>query len=205
MEEDPAVAGQGLDPFLDPRAAAVVEADDRHAALERGAEALDDLARVERADGSARDGEVLRVGHHGASGHRALAGDDAVAGQVAAFELATTMLHPEAKFDEAGRVEEQVQALARRELPQGVLARNFVRATARQQRGAAPIEIGESIHSHGNSFGVPGSLAGRYGGGGLAKPPATWKLFVEGKRGSILAPGERGGKQGDHDLVVAHD
>lgn len=45
-------------------------------------------------------------------------------------------------------IEEQTQALAGRELPERVLARNFVLASARHERGTTAVEVREAMGVH---------------------------------------------------------
>ena len=76
--EDPAVAGEADDAFLDAGAGAVVEADHRRADLEREVHQLVDLLGEHLAERAAEHGEVLGEHEHLAALDRAPAGDDAV-------------------------------------------------------------------------------------------------------------------------------
>ena len=81
-QEDVGVAGEREHAFLDPRAARVVEADDRRAHLHREIHDLHDLRGVGLRERSAEHGEVLREGVDRTAVDPAGAGDDAVAGDL---------------------------------------------------------------------------------------------------------------------------
>ena len=76
--EDLAVARERLDALLDPRAARVVEADDRKAGPEGALEALADLRGVELADRASGDREVLGERVDSPTVHPSLAGHDSL-------------------------------------------------------------------------------------------------------------------------------
>ena len=110
--------------LLDPRAAAVVDADDRAAGLQRVVHDLDDLLAVDLAERAAEHGEVLAEHADRPAVDGAVAGDHAVA-------VGPVGLHPEVvrpvpgqlvELGEGARVEQQVDPLARGHLALGVLA-----------------------------------------------------------------------------------
>ena len=78
-QEDVGVAAERDDAFLDPRAAGVVEPDDRRADLHRQVHDLADLLGVRLGQRPAEDGEVLAEDEDEPAVDRAVAGDDAVA------------------------------------------------------------------------------------------------------------------------------
>ena len=59
LQEDIGVAGQALHPFLDARAAGVIQTDDRGADLQRLGLHLDDLLRLSARERTAEDREIL--------------------------------------------------------------------------------------------------------------------------------------------------
>ncbi len=77
--EDLGVAAQRRHPFLNPRAARVVEPDDRAAGLHRQVHHLADLLRVRLRQRTAEHGEVLREHAHIAAVDPAVPGDDPIA------------------------------------------------------------------------------------------------------------------------------
>ena len=113
-EEDLAVAGKGVDAFLDAGAAGVVDADDGHAGLDGEVEQVADFLGVDAADGAAADGEVLGEGGDLAAIDDAGGADDAVTGHLAFFqaEIGARMVGVHAELDEGAAVEECGEALA---------------------------------------------------------------------------------------------
>ena len=110
--------------LLDPRAPAVVDADQRAPGLERVVHQLDDLLPVHLAQRAAEHGEVLAVHAHRPAVDGAETGDHAIA-------VGTVGLHPEVvrpvpgqfvELGEGARVEQPVDPLARGHLALGVLA-----------------------------------------------------------------------------------
>jgi hypothetical protein len=122
--EDLGIAAQRGHAFLDARAAAVVQADDRRADLHRLVHHLADLLGVRFAQRAAEDGEVLAEHEDQAAVDHAVAGDDAVAGDlvVGHAEVGAAVLDEHVPLFEAAFVEQQFQPLARGELALGVLA-----------------------------------------------------------------------------------
>ena len=78
-QEDVAVAAERHDAFLDARAGAVVEADERRADLRGEVHDLADLLGERAREAAAEDGEVLREQEDLPAVDLAVAGDDAVA------------------------------------------------------------------------------------------------------------------------------
>ena len=110
--------------LLDPRAPAVVDADQRAPGLERVIHQLDDLLPVHLAQRSAEHGEVLAVHAHRPAVDGAETGDHAIA-------VGAVGLHPEVvrpvpgqlvELGEGARVEQPVDPLARGHLALGMLA-----------------------------------------------------------------------------------
>src|SRR5207244_9537009 len=87
--------------------------------------------------------EVLREGVGGTSVDEAVAGDHAVAGDalLGHAEVLAAMLHQLVNLLEAPLIEKQVEPLAGRELPVGVLARHAFRAAARLRQLVPPPEF----------------------------------------------------------------
>jgi len=77
--EDTRVAAQAVYAFLDARAAAVVDGDERAAVLEGHLHRLDDLVGVHLAQRAAHDRGILRRGEDAPAVDQAEAGDDAIA------------------------------------------------------------------------------------------------------------------------------
>jgi hypothetical protein len=109
--------------LLDAGAAALVDADDRAAGLERQVEHLDDLLAVHLAERAAEDRHVLREHAHLAAVDGAVPGDHAVA-------VRTPLVQPEhgravpgerVELDERALVEQRQHPLPGRHLALGVL------------------------------------------------------------------------------------
>ena len=122
--EDLAKQPERDDSLLDPRAPAVVDADQRAPGLERVIHQLDDLLPVHLAQRAAEHGEVLAVHAHRPPVDGAETGDHAIA-------VGTVGLHPEVvrpvpgqfvELGEGARVEQPADPLARGHLALGVLA-----------------------------------------------------------------------------------
>src|SRR5205085_7930290 len=116
--EDLRVACERDDALLDPRAARVVDPDDRAPVLEREIHHLADLLREDLAQRAAEDREVLGEDEDLAAEDRPVARDDGIA-------VGTPLEHPEVRLtvtdetvelDERARVEELDEALAREQL-----------------------------------------------------------------------------------------
>ncbi len=122
-QEDVGVAAEREDPFLNPRAARIVETDHRRAHLHRQVHDLHDLRGVGLRQRSADDGEVLREREHLASVDQTVTGDDAVARHDLGLhaEVAAPVRHQLVELLERLRIEQQLDALARGHLARGVL------------------------------------------------------------------------------------
>jgi hypothetical protein len=109
-----AVAAERRHAFLDARAAGVEQADDGRAGLHRHVLDLDDLLRMRLGQRAAEHREILGKGEHGATVHRAPAGDDAVAGNPALLhaEVGRTVLDEHVELLERALVHQQLEALA---------------------------------------------------------------------------------------------
>ncbi len=140
--EDPRVARERRHALLDARAAGVVEADDRCAHLHRQVHDLADLLRVRLGERSAEDREVLAEEEDEPAVDRAVAGDDAVAEEVlvAQPELVRPVRDEGVELDEAPGVEQEVDALPRRELPPGVLPLDADGSPTLERLGAHPLQ-----------------------------------------------------------------
>ena len=143
-EEDVGVAGERLDALLDARAARVVEADDRRADLDREIHHLADLLGVGAAQAPAEDGEVLREDEHLAPVDQAVAGDHAVAEDLLLLhaEVGAPVHHEPPDLDEAARIDEQIDALARRQLSAFVLLLDALGAAAEER---ACVDVVETL------------------------------------------------------------
>ena len=113
-------AGHAL---LDPGTAAVADADQRHARAQREVHDLGDLLPVHLAQAAAEDREVLGVDADRAAVDRAVPDDDAVAGDALRLEaeVGGAVPHERVELGERARVQELVDALARRPPPARVL------------------------------------------------------------------------------------
>ena len=122
--EDAAVGVERDDTFLDAGAGAVVEADHRRADRLGEVHHLVDLLGEHLAERAAEHGEVLAEEEHLAAVDRAPAGDDAVGERpgVLDAEAVGAVAGEHVELDERVGVEQQVDALARGELPALVLA-----------------------------------------------------------------------------------
>ena len=114
LEEDVGVAGKRVDALLDPRAARVVEADDRRAHLGRQVHDLADLLRVGLRQAAAEDGEVLAEHEHQPPVDGPVAGDDPVGERLLLFhpEVRAAVRDEGVELLEAPFVEQPVDALA---------------------------------------------------------------------------------------------
>ena len=131
-QEDLRVAAERRDALLDPRAAGIVEPDDRRADLHREIHDLADLLGVRLRQRTAEDREVLAVDEHQPAVDRAVAGDDAVAEDV-------LLVEPELRRpvgDEGVELDERVRRRAAGPAARGPSA--CPRACCRSTRTAPP-------------------------------------------------------------------
>ena len=142
-EEDLRVAGERNDALLDPGAARVVQSDDGGAVLEGEVLDLDDLLGVALREGAPEDRRILGVDEDEAAEDGSVTGDDAVTEDPAAVgpEVRRAMRHEAVEFDEGVVVEEEPEALPRRELAPGPVRRHALFATAEAALGPEPLEL----------------------------------------------------------------
>ena len=116
--EDLRVAAERDDALLDARASRVVDPDQRAAVLEREVHDLADLLGEHLGERAAEDGEVLREDEDLAAEDRPVAGDDGVAPRPALHhpEVRVAVADEAVELDEAARVEQLLDPLAREEL-----------------------------------------------------------------------------------------
>ena len=148
-QEDVGVAAERQHAFLDARAARVVEADDRRAHLHREIHDLHDLRGVGLRQRAAEDGEVLREGVDRAAVDAAGAGDDAVAGnrrRLVHPEVAAAVRDELVGLLERAGIEQEVDALARRQLAGVVLLLEAVFAAAELGAALEILEMFDRIH-----------------------------------------------------------
>ena len=130
--EDVCVAGEADDTLLDAGAARVVEADNGRARLHRQVHDLADLLGEGARERAAEDGEVLRKDVDDAAVDAAIAGHHAVARDALLrhLEVVAAMGLELVGLDEGAGVEQQVDALTRRQLAGLVLLGDAVCAAA---------------------------------------------------------------------------
>ncbi len=149
--EDLRVPAQRRHPFLNPRAARVVEPDNRAPSLHRQVHHLADLLRVRFGQRTAEHGEVLRKHAHVAAVDPAVPGDDPIAQEllVGQPKLVGAMRHEAVELPEGSFVQQQIESFAGRELAFGVLRLDaFPAATQlslRLQLGQPPEPV---LHPH---------------------------------------------------------
>ena len=143
-----AIAAERHDAFLDARAAGIVEPDDGRARLHGKVHHLADLQRVGFGERAAEHGEVLREDVDQAAVDAAVAGDEAVAGDVAAVhaEVAAAVGDELVELFEGALVEQQVDALAGGELAFGVLPGAALGAAAFFGGVVSAAEFFEPVH-----------------------------------------------------------
>ena len=160
-QEDLGVAAQRRDALLDPRAARVVEPDDRRPDLHREVHDLADLLGVRLRQRAAEHREVLAVDEHEPAVDRAVAGDDAVAED--ALPVGAEPRRPvgdeRVQLDERIRVEQQVEPLTRRQLARRVLPLDPDRSPALERLRAQLLEPGDPFRVGRH---VRGSLRSRH-------------------------------------------
>mmetsp|Transcript_5902 Transcript_5902/g.14528 ORF Transcript_5902/g.14528 Transcript_5902/m.14528 type:complete len:493 (-) Transcript_5902:134-1612(-) len=132
------IAPEARHALLDARAARVVQADDRGADLHGLVHHLADLLGMGLAERTAEDGEVLAEGEGQAAVDHAVAGHDAVAGDlvVGHAEVDAAVLDEHVPLLEAAFVEQQLQPLAGGQLALGMLGGDALLATAEPRQGA---------------------------------------------------------------------
>ena len=151
-QEDVGVAAERDDALLDARAAGVVEADHRRAVPHGEIHHLADLLRVRLGQRAAEHGEVLREDVDEPAVDAPVAGDDAVAedARVAIARSGGPRGDEPIELHEAAVVEQEVEPLARGELPFLVLRGEPRRSAAELGRCPAALEQLEFLtHRHG--------------------------------------------------------
>lgn len=147
--EDLPVHPEGHDALLDAGAAGVVDADDRTAGLQGEVHDLDDLLAEDLAECPAEDGEVLGEDGHGAAVDGAVTGHDSVAVGAVGLqaEVGRAVLGELVELDEGAFVQEQFDALTRRQLALGVLLLDRASRTGVLGLLDAALEISEFSRS----------------------------------------------------------
>ncbi len=132
LHEDVGIAGEAVDAFLDARAARIEDADHWRAIHHGGLLDLHNLGGMGFRQGAAEDGEVFREDIDEAAIDGALAGDNAVAGDLLLIhaEIGALMLNEHVVFFEAAFIQQHFDTLPRAELAFGVLAFDSCSATA---------------------------------------------------------------------------
>ena len=146
-QEDLRVAAERRDALLDPRAAGIVEADDRRADLHREVHDLADLLGVGLGQRSAEDREVLAEDEDQPAVDGAVAGDDAVAEEVLPVqpELRRAMRDERVELDERAGIQQEVEPLARGQLAPGMLALDPHRSPTQARLRAHPLEARDPL------------------------------------------------------------
>ena len=141
------VAGEARDPFLDAGAAGIVDADHRRPDPQRVIHDLADLLGMRLRERAAEHREVLAEDEHQAAVDRARAGDHAIARDalLGHAELGAAVLDEGVDLLERALVEQQVQALARRQLAALVLRRDAPRPAAVARRLALGLELRQNL------------------------------------------------------------
>ena len=134
-----AIAAERRDALLDARAAGVEQADDRRAVLQRHVLDLGDLLRMRLAKRPPEHREILGENKDRPAVDRAPAGDHAVARnfRLRHAEIDAAMFDEHVEFLERAVIEQQFDALARRQLAARML-RLDPRLTAAKPRPGAP-------------------------------------------------------------------
>ena len=149
---------QGDHAFLNARAAAVVDADQRAARLQRVVHQFDDLLAVDLAQRATEDGEVLAEHADGAAVDGAVPGDDAVAvGPVRGDpEIGGPMPGELVEFGERAGIEQPLHPLPGGHLALGVLVFHRPRRAGVDRLVPAALQVGDLA-----GRGVRGRVLGR--------------------------------------------
>jgi hypothetical protein len=139
--------------FLDARAARVVEADHGGAHLHRLVHDLADLLGMRLRQCAAEDGEVLAEHEHQAAVDHAVARHHAVARDLVAFhaKVGAAVLDEHVPFLERAVVQQQLDALARRQLAFLVLGVDALLSAAQAGQLALFLQLVQDV-LHGSSF-----------------------------------------------------
>ncbi len=159
-QKDIGVAGQRQHAFLDARAAGIVQADDGSAGFERQIHDLADFERVGFRQRAAEHGEILSENVNRAAVNAAEAGDETVAidDLLVHAEIGAAMPDQLVHLLECVFVQQQIDALARREFAFFVLPRIPFFAAACFGNGMAAPHFRKTVHGHRNLT-VAGRLA----------------------------------------------
>ena len=143
--EDLAVEPEADHALLDPRAGALVDADDRAAGLHREVHDLGDLLAVDLAQRAAEDREVLAEDAHHAAVDLAVAGHHAVAVGAGLLQAERGRAVPRelVELDEGALVEEHLDPLAGGLAALGVLLLDRLRRAGVHRLVEALLEVGE--------------------------------------------------------------
>ena len=141
------IAREARHPLLDAGPARIVEADDRRADLHGTVHDLADLLGMTFGQRAAEDGEVLAEDEDETAVDRAMARDHAVARDplILHAEVGAAVLDEHIGLLEGARVEEQLQALARRELAALVLGGDAPPAAAEAGSLTLRLELRQDV------------------------------------------------------------
>src|SRR5690606_11360546 len=141
------ITGERGHAFLNARAAGVIQADDRRAHLHRHIHDLADLLRVALGKRAAEHGEILAEHVNEAAVDGARAGDDAVARNLLLrhAEIDAVVLNVHIDFFKSARIEQQVDALPRRQTALGVLGVNTLLAAAHAGSSATAFQFLDNL------------------------------------------------------------
>src|SRR5947209_5968069 len=142
-----AIAAKRRDAFLNAGAAGVEQADDWRAIAQSHILDFYDLLRMRFAERAAEDGKILGKDKDRAAVDRTPAGHDAVARNFHLLhaEIIAAMLDEHVELFEGSMVEQELDALARRQLTARMLCVDTRLAAARTRVGASLIEIVENM------------------------------------------------------------
>ncbi len=179
--EDVAVAGERGRPLLDPRAAGVVDLDERRPGRHREVHHLADLLGVDLAERAAEDREVLGGHEDPPAVDRPVAGHDPVARRPSPLhpEVVGAVDHEGVGLLERPGVEEEPDPLPRGELPALVLLLDGFPTPRLEGLATPPLELGDPL-LHGDDGDAGQVLVGGGHGPSLSLP------------GSALPPTRRG-------------
>ncbi len=141
------VAGERRDAFLNPSPTGIVEADDRRADQHGLVHDLADLLGVRFRERAAEYREILAERENQPAVHRAVAGDDAVAGDFVLVdaEIVAAVFDEHVPFLEGTGIEQHVEPLARRQLALGVLLFDALLAAAQPRGGALFLKLAQNV------------------------------------------------------------
>ena len=146
----------------------IVEPDHRGADIHRLVHDLADLFGVRLAERAAEDREILAEDKDQPAIHRAVAGDDAVAGDLVGIdaEIVAAVLDKHVPFFEGIGIEQQFEPFARGQLAAAVLGFDAPCPTARPRRGALFFQAAEDVVHRASALQPPAMPAA------LSMPPS---------------------------------